>query len=574
MKKGLLILVIVVIIAAALWFVWSQRKSGNSGDVVSAQQEVIDAYGQPAQFAITYVPQESDTASFLARNEVWFYPEIGKKVTFLGGSIASVDEYVPEATSTATTLSPQDFDYSMSKSDIEKAIGGSGMEAVDYLPGLYEEGVVESYLSAQALIVFEQGHLTYIQTFGTGEAANAVSVSEGFPSRYSLVPAAEAKIRLKNAFRCIKNVCQFIVSLPDRATRWMGPVVGPIVSAIITKNIVKNPNLNAVFGRAERINRIINDINEQQKLVTDVKKMYSDAATDLRNRAAELRQAHEDLKEQLRNRDITMAEFRENVVALELMAQQFDKGAERFTSEAEKISVANVVKMLGRDLLNRVLGQAQQIVYQEVGNEIRRLINFDVLERIIDQDKRGGDAILDLLFGGDLERLFPATEREGFDLDALRSRIRDEIKRMLRENKEDLQKNWKQRMSEIIDRLVKQLKEEKAQYQNANQANANDNENTNTAAPEITVDEHGCKPGYTFSPQSGISCIQANCTPDKIPNAHWSYEGYCVCGSSGSIAENVNDPNQECSYPSDYATCPGCVYACVGLKDACPSPAQ
>ena len=59
-----------------------------------------------------------------------------------------------------------------------------------------------------------------------------------------------------------------------------------------------------------------------------------------------------------------------------------------------------------------------------------------------------------------------------------------------------------------------------------------------------------------------------NC--NDIPDAHHSYVLDCVCGSSGAMEENPEDPNKECSYPSDYASCPGCVYACVHLDEDCP----
>ncbi len=75
-----------------------------------------------------------------------------------------------------------------------------------------------------------------------------------------------------------------------------------------------------------------------------------------------------------------------------------------------------------------------------------------------------------------------------------------------------------------------------------------------------------CPSGYEFQPNSGVGCVQSNCF--SIANAHLSYTGHCVCGSSGSIAENPADPNKECY--SQNESCPGCVVACVGLDQSCP----
>jgi len=78
-----------------------------------------------------------------------------------------------------------------------------------------------------------------------------------------------------------------------------------------------------------------------------------------------------------------------------------------------------------------------------------------------------------------------------------------------------------------------------------------------------------CPNGYTYSPRSGIECIQTNC--NSIQNGHWDYTGHCVCGSSGSIAEDPKDPNKECILPHENASCPDCLFACVHLDEKCPS---
>jgi hypothetical protein len=67
---------------------------------------------------------------------------------------------------------------------------------------------------------------------------------------------------------------------------------------------------------------------------------------------------------------------------------------------------------------------------------------------------------------------------------------------------------------------------------------------------------------------SGVGCKQVNCS--TISNAHYSYEGYCICGSAGSINENPKDPNKRCALPHENAGCPDCVFACVHNNESCP----
>ena len=77
-----------------------------------------------------------------------------------------------------------------------------------------------------------------------------------------------------------------------------------------------------------------------------------------------------------------------------------------------------------------------------------------------------------------------------------------------------------------------------------------------------------CSPGYEFKPSSGVGCVQIDC--NNIADAHYGYVGDCICGSSGSMYENPEDPNKECYRDFDYESCPGCLYACVHFDENCP----
>lgn len=87
-------------------------------------------------------------------------------------------------------------------------------------------------------------------------------------------------------------------------------------------------------------------------------------------------------------------------------------------------------------------------------------------------------------------------------------------------------------------------------------------------ANDINAGITDCKPGYKFNRNSGVGCQQENCY--DVPSAHYSYEGYCICGSSGSINEKPTDPNKACRYDNSNTSCPGCVYACVHTNESCP----
>jgi hypothetical protein len=77
-----------------------------------------------------------------------------------------------------------------------------------------------------------------------------------------------------------------------------------------------------------------------------------------------------------------------------------------------------------------------------------------------------------------------------------------------------------------------------------------------------------CPAGYFFDPRSGVGCKQTYC--NDIKDAHWSYEGYCICGSSGSETEDPTQANKECYLPREDASCPGCLAQCVHFDELCP----
>lgn len=570
MKKLFFIVLILAIIGATFFIL----KGKGPGVEKSAQQEIKEILGSPEQFALAYIPQETESGFVLARTEVWFYPEQGKKMSFLGGNVVFVEEYISENYPlSGNSLLPEDFHFDMTKEDLKNILGEENIDPIDYLPGLFEEGVFETYLSNRAIFIFEGGKLTYFQTLGLG-GEKQISKNEREEEIYYsfdnlfLIPEANAKIRIKNAFRCLGKVCSFIVELPDKVTRPLGPVVGPIISGILTKNIAKHQRLGSLFGKTQKIDSVIKDIEEQKKLAQEVQKFYKEAAEEMTKNANEIRESRQELLGQLTQEGHTYEEYKQHVIALEELASSFEKGAAKFSREAEKITFENIVKMIGKDLVNKVFGQAKEIVMNNVGRELIKLINPDILESLISQNEKGADAILDILLAGDLEKIIKNKDSSKIDLEELRQRIREEIKSMLRENKEDLKRNWKNKIAEIINKKLEGLNEE-VEKQNKFLKNQEEDKG-NMCDGEVKKTSEQCPPGYHFERMSGVGCVQTNCKEGKIPSAHLSYTGQCICGSAGSIAENPSDPNKACRLPASCAPCPGCVYACVKTNEECP----
>ncbi len=84
----------------------------------------------------------------------------------------------------------------------------------------------------------------------------------------------------------------------------------------------------------------------------------------------------------------------------------------------------------------------------------------------------------------------------------------------------------------------------------------------------VFVQAQDCKPGYSWERMSGVGCVQDDC--NSITNAHYSYTKDCICGSVGSINEDINDANKACHRKWEYKSCPGCLYACIHADELCP----
>jgi len=130
------------------------------------QVETVEALGYPNQFVISYYPQgEND----LVRTEYWYYPGYNMEITFLDGKIYVVEEYETGDQVAATPLRPEDYDLYTTLEDIEEILGEAPPEPIDFLPGFYEPGELETYISANAIFVIEKDYLTYFQTMGVAE---------------------------------------------------------------------------------------------------------------------------------------------------------------------------------------------------------------------------------------------------------------------------------------------------------------------------------------------------------------------------------------------------------------------
>lgn len=162
-KKSIVVIAIALIFLVSSLIVLLSLKIPDSYHLSQEQAQTIDTLGYPAQFVISYLPKGKTD---VVRTEYWYYPVQKLEITFLDGTIYTAESYEPDAQATATSLKPEDFDLLTTLDQIETLMEGSPPEPLDFLPGFYEPGKIETYISSSALFVIESDFLTYFQTLG------------------------------------------------------------------------------------------------------------------------------------------------------------------------------------------------------------------------------------------------------------------------------------------------------------------------------------------------------------------------------------------------------------------------
>ena len=378
----------------------------------------------------------------------------------------------------------------------------------------------------------------------------------------------------RRVFRKMKRGTKFVVTLPDRSTRWLGPVAGPIASAALTGNIAKHPRWGSIFNKARRINRTINtvsSVNDQQQYLKDLRNAYRSQATDLRNKAQEIRDSRKNMLSNLTKGTITFKEYKKHVLDLERIAESYEKTADKFDNSADKLKPGDLAEILSRNFVNGVWKDVKNAVIHETSNEISKLVNPDVIKRLISNEGVDLSSIFDLFAQKEIDKQLG--KGEDIDAAALKDRVNKRIQEVLKYNREDFEQNWQHKINEIIDETKQELREEKNKLPEINEKSEEEKTEKEQHEDRIMYDPNPdsadeCPNGYTWDMKIG-KCIQINCGDGSIPNAHYSYVKDCVCGSSGSINENPDDPNKECKYSLYYEACPGCVYSCVHKDIEC-----
>lgn len=166
MKKArIIVIIILLLIGAGFAYI---LLFGEAEKLSEAQEELVETFGYPKQFSISYLPYNEDEANrTLMRTETWTYPDHQYEITFIAGEIFSTEEIEAETGEiTYSDLTPDLFEFEMDYDAVVEAVGSKTVEKVDAVPELFIEGEVETYVSDHVFFTIEHGYLTYVETVG------------------------------------------------------------------------------------------------------------------------------------------------------------------------------------------------------------------------------------------------------------------------------------------------------------------------------------------------------------------------------------------------------------------------
>lgn len=373
---------------------------------------------------------------------------------------------------------------------------------------------------------------------------------------------------LRNFANTIKRTSRFIINLPDKSTRFLGPVLGPIAADLLTQNILSNPRIARIFRHAQRIDKFSGDLSQQQKILDQVKADLRSQASELKNQAYEIRQLKNELSQNLLKGEISLSDYQDKVISLDQMANSYDRAADKFNLSADRIKPENLIKIVSRNAFNQMIKNIRSGVEYQVTQEINRFIKPDFINNLISRGDLSFDQIIDMLISVDIASIIG--DNKDFDTDEFRNCLRDKIKEIYQNDKNNLKNNWRAEVDNAIKQIKKDLETEKQNLVTPESTPITPEKAESDTNSNQEENDDRCPSGYEFCSNCGVDCRQKNC--NDITYGHWSYTGRCICGSAGSINENPDDPNKGCYYPNTYESCPDCLYQCIHTNQNCPVP--
>jgi len=247
-----------------------------------------------------------------------------------------------------------------------------------------------------------------------------------------------------------------VLQAPGRAVQHVTKPLPRPIQILATVYVTRRIALHGRLGRVMRSARDVQAVAKDAQFVTNardkLRQAYKDQAEELRQQAKAIDDKIAEIKKSPQAGDIR------RMVDLRVVQQQLNDAANQVQAQAARINNDRVVKLLLQKGLLRKLGEtAKNVVKTHISDELARVIGPNVIKRFTE----GGinpEAMVELIIAGDAARI---GKQQGFDKE-FRQKLREELKKRLKEDIDFFKKNWRSELDRIIAEIVKKRKAEVA----------------------------------------------------------------------------------------------------------------
>lgn len=302
---------------------------------------------------------------------------------------------------------------------------------------------------------------------------------------------AQARGFFREMFKGVRKVTTFIVQTPAKivkgVTRPLGPVIGPIASEILLAQLPSN--IVRIVDKAGRVQAVANDIKNDQAKIDAGRKIIQQRRQQLSETRVKLDSLKSSFSQGLIAGSMTFQQYKDKVAQLEHIKNAMTEVESKLSQAEKNLRPENLARLLARDALRRLPGQLEGVVFRQIDAEVSKLINPEIIERIINKKPLKPEEIIDLVLDGDIKKFLRDKSLAGDKV--FMERLKKELKDTLKKDADLLKGNWQELLEKKINEIASGNSQEasggEGEVDNAGQTEVKSEENK-TGSEEDTGD--------------------------------------------------------------------------------------
>lgn len=278
--------------------------------------------------------------------------------------------------------------------------------------------------------------------------------SLAFPSN------AHARGFFRGLITGVRNVATFVIQTPAKivkgATRPLGPIIGPIAGEILLAQLPSN--IVRIVDKAQRVRTVAQDIGDQQAKIDAGKKIIRERRQQLAEARDKLYALKSNFSQALLSRGMTFQQYKEKIAELERIKGAMKDVDGKLVAAEKNLRPENLARLLARDALRQLPGKIQGVVFRQVDDEVSKLINPEIIDRLLSKRPLKPGEVIDMVLDGDIKRILRDKSRAGDK--AFIERVKAGLKEAMKDEGDLLKDDWRERLENKINEIAEQTTRE------------------------------------------------------------------------------------------------------------------